>query len=138
MRRPYSSDEEKPSRRWDTADDRRYALRWNEPSGDPIRTVRGANRLAVEALPLMPTMPVNGRLETTGFKGTGARNTFWTWPIWTTPLVLDAVRSVLALRELQLDPLPRADLAARRIAEVYRSQRLTIRKFRNFAPAQPA
>ncbi len=56
-----------PSLRWDPADDRRYALRWAEPSGDPIRTVRGANALAVLGLPLFPTQPVTHGLRTTAF-----------------------------------------------------------------------
>jgi len=56
-----------PSMRWDLNDDRRYALRWKEPSGDRILTMRGANRLAIEAMPLMPIAPVRNRLETTGF-----------------------------------------------------------------------
>jgi hypothetical protein len=48
----------KPSLRFDPVDDRRHALRWSDPSGDDVRTMRGANRLAVEALPLLPTCPV--------------------------------------------------------------------------------
>jgi hypothetical protein len=133
---PWRYEDPKPSLRWDPADDRRYALRWNEPSGDPIRTVRGANRVAIEALPLLPAMPVGTRLETTGFRGRSSRDTFWTWPIWSAPLTVDAVRSVLALRQLQEDPPPRPELAAMGVNEVYRSQRLTVGKYRNFAPAQ--
>ena len=69
---PWEYTDDKPSLRWDPADDRRYALRWKEPSGDPILTMRGANRLAIEALPLFPTAPVRSGLETTGFR-TGGR-----------------------------------------------------------------
>jgi len=74
---PWRYEDDKPNLRWDPADDRATALRWNEPSGDPIRTARG-NRLAVEALPLLPTMPVRMsrssicRLETTGVHGKGS------------------------------------------------------------------
>lgn len=127
-----------PSLRWDPIDDRRYALRWDEPSGDPIRTVRGANRLAIEGLPLLPTAPRGSDLQTTGFAGRGSKDTFWTWPIWEVPLTIDPVRSVLALSSLHEDPLPRARLAVMGIVEVFRSQRLTIGKYRNFAPARPA
>jgi hypothetical protein len=130
-------DDDKPSLRWDPVDDRRYALRWNEPSGDPIRTVRGANRLAVEALPLLPTMLIGRRLQTTGFRGTGARNTFWTWPIWEQPVGLDVARSLMSLAEIQKPQLRRSDLQVFGIAEIYRSQRLTIGKYRNFTQAQP-
>ncbi|MBI4756022.1 MAG: hypothetical protein HY778_11550 [Betaproteobacteria bacterium] len=127
-----------PSMRWDPSDDRRYALRWLEPSGDPTRTVRGANRLAIEALPLLPTAPVKGRLETTGFTQRKGRGVIWTWPIWTVPIGLDAVRSLLALPELQKDVPDRRALAAMGISEVFRCQRITQGKYRNFAPARPA
>jgi hypothetical protein len=81
-------------------------------------------------------MPSGRRLETSGFKGRGRNSTYWTWPIWDFPLSLDAVRTVLALRELQSDALPRADLLSRGIVEIYQSQRLTIGKYRNFSPAR--
>jgi len=48
--------------RWDPADDRRYALRWRNPSNDPNTTMRGANRLAIESLPLFTTAPCDNRL----------------------------------------------------------------------------
>lgn len=124
------------SLRWDPSDDNRYALRWSDPSGDPSRQVRGAmwgaNRLAIEALPLLPVMPTSGQLETVGFRTAGARGTFWTWPVWEPPLDIDTVRSLLALAELQQDVLARSALQARGVGEVFRSQRLTVGKFRNF------
>src|SRR5690606_35990470 len=82
--------------RWDPIDDRRYALRWENPSADPSKTMRGANRLAIEALPLLPTMPINSRLGTTGFQGSGTRDTFFTWPIWSVPLNMPVVASLLS------------------------------------------
>jgi hypothetical protein len=132
---PWTYKDPGPSLRWDPSDDRRYALRWNEPSGDPVRTERGANRLAVEGLSLLPVMVVGRKLETTGFSGHGRSRTFWTWPIWDSPLSVDSVRSILALSQLQERFPPRSDLRARGIVEVYRSQRLTIGKYRNFSPA---
>jgi len=126
------------SLRWDPMDDRRYALRWLQPSGDPAKTVRGANRLAIEALPLLPTAPVKGRLETTGFTQRKGRGAVWTWPIWTAPVGLDVVRSLVSLPELQNDAPDRRALAAMGIAEVYRCQRITQGKYRNFTPAHPA
>src|SRR5947209_20011034 len=71
--------------RWDPADDVRRALRWRDPSGDPQRSRRGgmlgANRLAIEGLPLLPTIPVGRTLRTTGFSGRGSGTTYWTWPL---------------------------------------------------------
>ena len=133
---PWHYDEEKLSLRWDPADDRRYALRWSDPSGDVIRTVRGANRLAIEALPLFPVMPVGGQLKTTGFSSPYDRGTYWTWPIWEAPVSLDVCRSLVALAELQRPQPNRPLLLAQGVAEVFRCQRITIGKYRNFTPAQ--
>lgn len=127
-----------PSLRWDPVDDRRYALRWAEPSGDPIQTVRGRNALAVLGLSLLPTQPRGARnLATTGFHRIPRKGTFLTWPIWEHPIPLDVVRSVLALKELQEDRPPRAALAPRGIIEIFRSQHITQGKYRNFTVAWP-
>jgi hypothetical protein len=129
------------SLRFDPLDDKRYALRWRNPSGDPSRADRGnmlaANALAVLGLPLCVTAPVQGSLETTGFHGRHSTDCFWTWPIWDGPLPLDIVASLVALEELQKNEPPRASLAGRGVVEIFRSQRVTAGKFRNFTPAQP-
>jgi hypothetical protein len=111
-------------------------LRWKNPSQDASTTVRGANRLAVEGIPLFPTIGVNGRLETTGFTGHKSHDTFWSWPIWEPPISLETCRSVLSLKELTADFPNPAELRARGITVVYRSQRITVGKFRNFTPAR--
>jgi len=125
--------------RWDAEDDRRYALRWDEPSKDRVRTVRGANLLAIAALPFFPVIPTSSStVATAGFSGRGSRDTFITWPIWTGWLALDAVRSVLGLKELQRRSETSFKFVAMYgIAAVYRSQRVTLGKYRNFTPAAP-
>ena len=37
------------SLRWDPADRREYALRWDDPSGTPATVQLGANRLAIDS-----------------------------------------------------------------------------------------
>lgn len=134
---PWRYRDSSPIMRWDSEDDRRYALRWDEPSKDPVRTVRGANRLAIAALPLFPVVPlVDNSVATTGFSGRGSRDTFVTWPIWSGWLTLDAVRSCLGLTDLQTDTCTAVSLAPRGICAVYRSQRITLGKYRNFTPAR--
>ena len=133
----WARQDEQLSLRWDAEDDRRYALRWRDPSKEVTRTEWGANRLAYEALPLFPVAPVGGTLATTGFSGRGSRDTFFTWPIWEAPIEVQTVRSLLALRGLQDERPDRAALAARGVVEVYRSQRITVDKYRNFCPARP-
>ncbi|ODT95411.1 MAG: hypothetical protein ABS82_08200 [Rhodanobacter sp. SCN 67-45] len=130
--------------RWDPSDDNRYALRWSDPSGDPDRkstgSMWGANRLAIEALPLLPTLPTHRQLETTGFHTQGARKTHWTWPIWNASAGVDTVRSLLDMAAVHRSGQPGTQpqgLAARGIVEVYRSRRLTTGKFRNFTMGTP-
>ena len=126
--------------RWDPEEDRRYALRWGNPSDtskNPIRTMSGANRLAVEALPLLPTVPDDRRLETTGFTRRDG-SVLFTWPVWECAVSLDAARSLLALAALQESEPDRTKLRAMGVAEVYRSQRITVGKYRNFTHAYPA
>ncbi|MCA9072532.1 MAG: hypothetical protein KDA84_26590 [Planctomycetaceae bacterium] len=136
----YSDPMQNQNLRWDPQDDVRYALRWRNPSGDPVRrnagSVVGANRLAIEGLPLLSTTCTARGLTTTGFVGRRSTDTFWTWPIWDGWLTLSTARSVLLLPEIQMDSPSRDDLALRGIVEVFRSQRLTVNKFRNFSPAK--
>jgi hypothetical protein len=134
---PWTYSDPPPSLRWDPMDDRRYALRWSEPSGDPIRTVRGANALAIQGLPLFPAHPEGGTLVTTGFRRIPRQGTFFTWPVWEKPLTLEVIRSLLGLRELQDDNPPHQCLRALGIVEAFRSQRITQGKYRNFTQGVP-
>ena len=126
--------------RWDPEEDRRYALRWGNPSDtskNPIKTMWGANRLAVESLPLLPAVPNGRQLETTGFTRRD-RAVLFTWPVWECAASLEVVRPLLALAELQESEPDRTKLRAMGVAEVYRSQRITVGNYRNFTHAYPA
>lgn len=120
---------------WDPADAREYALRWKDPGPEGASTVWGANRLAVEALPLFPAQPIGRKLETTGI----VDNEF-TWPIWAGAVACDAVRSLLSLGELREVSPDHSQLREMGVAAVYRAQRVRIgsgakRKVR-FRPAR--
>jgi hypothetical protein len=133
---PWSYSDPRPSLRWDPVDDRRYALRAFDPtnaSASPIMTVRGANRLAIEALPWLPTFPYNGDARTRGFTRR-KREVDFTWPIWSCWLGPETVRSLLTLDELYKKRPTRDSLEARGIVEVYRSRRVG-GYYRNFSPA---
>ena len=129
--------DDKPNLRWDPVDNRRHALRWAAPTDDPIKTMRGANRLAVEALPLFPTAPGEKNLYTTGFSQRQGEGIFITWPIWGIALGPDTVRSLLSLDELQTSKPDRVRLQAMGVVEVYRSERILTDRQINFLPAQP-
>lgn len=121
--------------RWDPLDDRRYALRWKDPGPDPVKTMRGANRLAIEAMPLLPTMPTTECLATTAFEGKGSRGVYLVWPLWEAPISIDVLQSLLAsVGRLRDDAVASAELG---IAALYASARITTGKFRNFTPAAP-
>ena len=125
--------DERPSLRWDPADYRPHALRAEDPSGDPIRTMRGANRLAVEALPLFATVPGARELFTVGFANRDG-STEITWPIWVEALDLDTIHSMLSLTDLQK---ANAEVLRRRgVAQAFRATRFTDGKYRNFSPAR--
>jgi hypothetical protein len=123
-----------PVMRWDPNEHRPYALRANDPANDQSRvSMRGANRLAIEALPLFPVMPSNRRISTTGFSRL-EDGMVTTWPIWSEPLRLDAIRTLLALGELQQQIVSPQRLQERGIVQVFRSLRFG-KEYRNFSPA---
>jgi hypothetical protein len=126
------------SLRWDPLDDVRYALRWDNPSGDLLRKRQGnmiaGNALAAAALPLYPVMPREHGLATVGFSRLN-RATCWTWPLWEGNLDLNSVRSLLAHHTLQNARPSRRKLNAMGVFESFRCERFTQGKFRNFTPA---
>ncbi len=119
------------SMRWDPGDAREYALRWNNPGPEGAWTMWGANRLAVEALPLFPTSPTAKGLETVGFRYSNKQEML-TWPMWSGALGIDMVRSLLAHGALQEDATDRRVLGALGVPEVFRSLRVRIGAGANF------
>lgn len=137
--------DERPSMRWDPVDDRRYAYRADDPAKSrqfPIRTVRGANRLAVEALPFFPSVPQGARLATTGFiqapRTNASARTRWLvrWPIWLAPSSASVVRSLMTFPELTAETPDFARLQRMGVVEVFEAERLTEGQFRSFTPAR--
>lgn len=126
---PWAYGDGRPSMRWDPADYRPHALRAVDPSGDPIRTMRGANRLAIEALPLFPTVPGGRKLSTVAFSGR-KEDLEVRWPVWTELLELNTVACLVASGEAATDGRLRG------IAQVYAARRFTEGKYRNFSPAR--
>jgi hypothetical protein len=119
-----------PSLRFDPTDDRRYALRADDPSKAssraPIRAVRGANALAFAGLALLPVVPAaRGAATTLVFRDDGSLTV--RWPLWERPLSRDAAAGLLASPAM---------LGAPGIAAVFEARRLTVGKFRSFTPSR--
>lgn len=141
MFQPWQRQDKGLGLRWDPIEDRRYALRWDDPSGIPAATERGANRLAIEALPLLPTAIISAAapatLETAGFRQERGKGCRFTWPIWTCPIDLRTAASAIRLREIQQEQPNHQHLSAMGIAAIYRCQRITVGQFRSFTTAEP-
>jgi hypothetical protein len=134
----YDDPVEALSLRWDPLDNVRYALRWRNPSGDPERKKQGgmvgASALAAAGLPLYPVHCRQAELLTTGFTET-KKTTTWTWPLWETAIDIATTRSLIALAESQEEKPDHRQLSPRGIFRLYRCERFTQGKFRNFTPA---
>lgn len=131
------------SLRWDPVEDQRYALRSDDPSQKAnkragSRGVKAANAVAAEALAMLPVQPQANQVATTGFASCGRRMVAFTWPIWTVPCGLDVMRSVLSDPELSRPQPDRRRLAARGVAQAFRSERFASSVYyKNFSPGRP-
>jgi hypothetical protein len=131
---PWSRQDPTPAFRWDPAEDMRYALRADDPSGDKTTTQHGANRLAVLGLSVLTVTPARRggqvRLQLLG-ASTGREVAFF-WPIWREPASLAAIRALLTHPALSLGP---GGLAHLGVEQVRCARRISVGKFRNFARA---
>jgi hypothetical protein len=101
---------------WDPTAQRLHALRGKLPEKDKEnRSVRAAVFLASQALSLFPCFSVRRRLRTTGFHEFDDDDWF-AWPVWSDPISLDTLRSLVA------QPF-RSDLRERGVDVVYRCRR---------------
>ncbi|MBI1357982.1 MAG: type I-U CRISPR-associated helicase/endonuclease Cas3 [Acidobacteria bacterium] len=124
---PWRYENEKFSMRWDPSEDRRYALLDRDPtaSGNKSRTVWMANLLAYRALAVFPSAPGPRWLQTTGWTSRRDSSCF-TWPIWTSPLQLDSIASLLGLAELQGSEVNRAALRQRGVLAAFQARRILV------------
>jgi hypothetical protein len=101
--------------RWDTAEHAEHGSQWGNPSKEGTRNVHGASRLAIEALPLLPTLA--GRM-TIGFDN---EHRAATWPLWREPLSVAGVR--VAVRQ----PM----------RERWMSRKISVGQLASFLPSEP-
>lgn len=132
---PWTRSDPTDGLRWDPAEDRRYALRADDPSDDRALMQHGANRLAAVGLPALPGAVVRRRggarfiNAATSFGPDGAVQI--TWPIWTAPARLTGIQSLLRHPALAGDAAQIAALAPQGVAFAFRAQRISVGKFFN-------
>ena len=133
---PWTRQDPTPAFRWDPAEDVRYALRADDPSGTKSTTQHGANRLAALALPALTVTPAKRRervrLQVLG--GAFQRNEFvFLWPIWREPMSLSGVRALLCHPDIAEGAPALAHLG---VVDVRRTRRISVGKFMNFTRAE--
>lgn len=127
--------------RWDPAEDRRYALRADDPSGDSVGLQHGANRLAAIGLPVLSGAAILRRSElrflvrATSYTADGTIAI--TWPLWPHPARLSAIRALLCHPTMAEHGAVAADELHRLgIAHVMRAERISVGKFMNITVAE--
>jgi hypothetical protein len=120
--------------RWDPLEDRRYALRFRDPSPDAPLTVHGANRLASLGLPSLPAAPAQERgeirLHAVGTTWESGR-LFVRWPIWNRPASLQSIVAMLAICADGRRP------PGLGILQIYSAERMNVGKLMTFSRAAP-
>ena len=135
---PWSRIDETDGFRWDPAEDRRYALRFKNPSADAGRTVHGANRLASVGLAALPGAAVvrrrGVRFLTLGAEAGPDGALGVTWPIWNRAASLTAIQALFGHPALvSADQVILSHLG---VVERRRALRIANGKFMNFTRAE--
>ncbi len=107
---PWPNDRELKVFSWSPTQDRAYALRALNPSTDKKLGTPGADWLALRGCVSISSAPVGDKIATGGVHG-GWKTGSFSYPVWSSPLDEDALRSLLrhpALRTTQDGALDRA------------------------------
>lgn len=137
--RPWRREDPADGFRWDAAEDRRYALRAEDPSGDPATTQHGANRLAAIALPVFGVIAIHRRGEArvlaAGLRYGSTGEIEVTWPLWTRRASLSGIKALLAHPVLSADRPDLSALPGGAYLRVMRVRRTSVGKFFCITPA---
>ncbi len=112
---PWRSDADVKNFSWASGTERIFAVRGFKPSSEKRLGIPGADALAFVGLSMLPVVEANGSLRTTGCDR-GWKSSAFSWSLWSEPLGIRVVQSVLAM------PSPKgADAKQRGITDVLRS-----------------
>ena len=134
LRGPWRYERSLPVLKWDATVFREYALRADDPSKEEPNGVPGADWLAFRGLSFIRVAPRGRQIQTTGCFGEWKTGGF-RWPLWSSALTRETVRSVLAHPRLQ--DLQERERRARGIAVVFeaRIRRSEQGGYGSFSPA---
>ncbi len=126
--------DEKLSMRWDPNEDRRYALMWSDPTASDNKSLTNwaINLLGYHGLQVLPSAPTAKGLQSAGWNR--SEDMTFSWPMWTSQLRLDNVRTIM------LQGVKGLKVLAPEVSTVFQSIRLQVgnpplHKI-NFSPAQ--
>lgn len=97
---PWRNESKLPSLSWNASAPRIYAYRADNPSGEKRGSVPAADWLAFIGLRFFPVASKRSSLLTTCVQG-GWKNSILRWPVWSRPLVVNSIRSLLTWRSLR-------------------------------------
>jgi hypothetical protein len=134
---PWRYSDDQHSLGWDPSTMKFGAFTYKAPTGMANSGVRAAVWLAFQSLPLFPVFARGSHQQTRAFQQRGRRATFC-WPVWEPAITLAELRCLLASADLTSKEGP-AELAARRVIAVYRSEKFKPNKYMvTFRPAELA
>ena len=120
---------------WDPCTMLMGAFTYRAPTNMKKAGVRAAVWLAIEALPLFPCFYARGGLRTRAFTS-AKKDAEFCWPVWSSPISVRTLKSLLCLSALIRDPIRTEELRSRGIEALYRSRCFKPNKY--LASFQPA
>ena len=121
---PWTYPDSEHSLGWDPDSERMHAMRAQAPTDDKYnKSVRFAVWLAHWALPLLPTVAMGARLNTTGFVEARRERPRFRWPVWEAPIELQTLSSLLTSAALVGEGAALGELERRGVAALYESIR---------------
>ena len=132
---PWRYEDDQHALGWDPSTMRLGAYTFKAPTEMANTGVRAAVWLALESLPLFPCFCVDGKLHARGFLYQ-RRMVEFSWPVWSHPISLPALKSLLALPAITEELVPVEELQPRGVVAVFRSRRAKPNKYiTSFQPA---
>jgi hypothetical protein len=126
---PWKYDDDQHSLGWDPSTMKLGAFTYKAPTSMANAGVRAAVWLAFESLPLFPCFAgQTGRLQVQAFRH-DRRDFALCWPVWRPAISIQTLGSLLGWEGLVKDTIPAAELAARGVSAVYRSERFKPNKY---------